>query len=73
MSGEDGIGWGEFFRAYGLLSNCHRKGRMNVLADIENFLALLGRLLDGWCLRRRLEDCRRPHRACQAPDPEPGM
>ena len=45
---------------------------MNTLADIQNFLALLGRLPDGWCLRRRLEDRRRPHRACQAPDPEPG-
>lgn len=29
-------------------------------------------ICSGWCLRRRLEDRRCSHRACQAPHPEPG-
>lgn len=57
--------WGRSGVALGLASPASRRTTRN---EIE-----LTVISSGWCLCRRLEDRRCPHRAYQAPDPEPGM
>jgi hypothetical protein len=45
---------------------------MDSLIAPKSPAAVADLIYSGWCLRRRLEDRRRSHRACQAPHPEPG-